>query len=133
MKDATTDLHYEINYVPYINHNFMQLKQQLSPLWPPGQTSPPSQPRAEQTLPTFTFAVHLKVPKLPCHPSDPQLQGILVTLQPCQLKEGGFWPSIAVPMITSREVRWHAAPGKKLRYVPLKCPFLHFETTVDGK
>ena len=30
-------------------------------------------------------------------------------------------------------VRVHAAPGKKLRYVLLRCHFLHFEITVNGK
>ena len=47
--------------------------------------------------------------------------------QPCQLKKREVWSA------ETKRDQGHAPLGKILRYVPLRCDFLHFEITVNGK
>ena len=56
-------------------------------------------------------------------------------------KKGGFWSGVASCVAAPTRAAdaslkgvWrHALLGKFLRYVPLRCHFLHFDTTLNGK
>ena len=57
--------------------------------------------------------------------------------QPCRLTKGGCWSGIPGPQVLKaqapRGIQWHTPLRIILRYVPLRCHFLHFETMNECK